>query len=60
MYPLYLECMSIRTFKCCITFKNGTPAITTLIQATHAPQAREFAEARYPGGTCRSANTVSR
>ena len=51
--------MSTRNFKCCVTFSDGTPAITTIIEATHAPQARQFAEARYPGGKCVSANTVN-
>ena len=47
-----------KTFKCNIVFNNGTPAKTVLIEATNPPQARDFAEARYPGGRCTSANQV--
>ena len=47
-----------KQFKCTVTFTNGNPAIQPIIEANNPPQAREFAEARYPGGTCRAANQV--
>jgi hypothetical protein len=50
--------MANKTFKCTITFSNGNPAQQVLIEANNPPQARAFAEARYPGGTCRAANQV--
>ena len=48
--------MANKTYRCNITFKGGNPAQTVFIEANNPPQAREFAEARYPGGTCTSAN----
>ncbi len=51
--------MANKTFKCNVIFKDGNPAQTVLIEANNPPQAREFAEGRYPGGTARGANQVS-
>ena len=49
--------MAQKKYKCNITFK-GNPAIREIIEANNPPQAKQFAEARYPGGTCTSANQV--
>tara|TARA_Y100000592_G_C5307440_1_gene238454 strand:+ start:357 stop:512 length:156 start_codon:yes stop_codon:yes gene_type:complete len=48
--------MANKTFKCNIIFSDGNPAITEYVEANNPPQARQFAEARYPGGRCTSAN----
>ena len=45
-----------KKFKCQIIFNNGTPAKQVIIEAVNPPQARDFAEARYPGGKCVAAN----
>ena len=55
-YNLHL--MANKTYRCNIVFKDGNPAIKELIEANNPPQARKFAEARFPGGKCTSANQV--
>ena len=40
-------------------FKGGNPAQKVLIEANNPPQAKAFAEARFAGGKCTSANQVS-
>ena len=48
-----------KTYKCVIRFPgSGNPAITEIIEANNPPQARQFAEARFPGGKCSAANQV--
>jgi len=49
--------MANKTYKCTMIFK-GNPAQKVMIEANNPPQARQFAEARYPGGKCTSANQV--
>jgi len=51
--------MANKTYKCTITFNDGNPAIQELIEANNPPQARKFAEARFPGGKCWAANQVN-
>ena len=51
--------MANKTYKVTVTFKGGNPAQQVLIEANNPPQARDFAEARYPGGTAHGANQVS-
>ena len=51
--------MANKTYKCNIIFKGGSPAQKVMIEANNPPQAKSFAEARYPGGKCTSANQVS-
>ena len=50
--------MANKTYLCTITFSDGNPAIREEIEANNPPQAKKFAEARYPGGKCRAANQV--
>ena len=50
--------MANKTYKVTITFNNGNPAQQVLIEANNPPQARAFAEGRYPGGTARGVNQV--
>ena len=50
--------MANKTYRCNVIFKDGNPRQTVLIEANNPPQARAFAEARYPGGKCTSANQV--
>ena len=50
--------MANKIFKCNVIFKNGNPCQTVVVEANNPPQARSFAEARYPGGSCTSANQV--
>ena len=50
--------MANKTYKVTITFNNGNPAQQVLIEANNPPQARDFAEGRYPGGTARGVNQV--
>ena len=47
-----------KTYRCNIIFNDGNPAIKEDIEANNPPQARQFAEARFPGGRCTSANQV--
>ena len=49
--------MANKQYKCTITFK-GNPAIREIIEANNSPQAKQFAEARFPGGKCTAANQV--
>ena len=50
--------MALKTYMVTITFTDGNPAIRTPIEANNPPQARKFAEARYPGGVARGCNQV--
>ena len=50
--------MANKTYRCNVIFKDGNPRQTVMIEANNPPQARAFAEARYPGGKCTSANQV--
>ena len=50
--------MANHTFKVNLVSK-GEPARQELIEALNPPQAKRFAEARYPGFTATSANQTS-
>ena len=50
--------MANKTYKVTITFNNGNPAQQLIVEANNPPQAKDFAEARYPGCTARGANQV--
>ena len=49
--------MANKTFKVTVRFPLGQPAQQVYVEANNAPQAREFAEARYGGSAC-GANEV--
>ena len=51
--------MANKQFKCTVIFNNGNPAQEPIIEANNPPQAREFAEARFPGGRCTAANQLN-
>ena len=55
----FLFIMAFKQFKCTVIFSNGNPAIEPIIEANNPPQARDFAEARYPGGRCTAANQLN-
>ena len=55
-YNLHL--MANKKYKCNVIFKDGNPPQRPIIEANNPPQARAFAEARFPGGKCTSANQV--
>ena len=46
-----------KKFKCQIIF-TGQNAQSVIVEAVNPPQAKQFAEARYPGGRCVSANQI--
>ena len=46
-----------KKFRCQIIF-TGATAQSVIIEAVNPPQAKQFAEARYPGGRCVSANQI--
>ena len=50
--------MAQKNYKCTIIFRDGNPAIREIIEANNPPQAKKFAEARFPGGKCTAANQV--
>ena len=56
--PLNTMANGHKTYRCVIRFSDGNPAIKEDIEANNPPQARKFAEARFPGGKCTAANQV--
>ena len=50
--------MANKNYKVTITFENGNPSRQVMVEANNPPEAKEFAEARYRGGTARGANQV--
>ena len=48
-----------KQFRCNIVYNDGNPAEQVIIEANNPPQARDFAEARYPGGRCTAANQLN-
>ena len=50
--------MANKTYKVTITFDNGNPSRQVLIESNNPPEAKDFAEGRYPGCTAWGANQV--